>query len=66
MAIEFEDQSGKPRDVAQIEEALAVIRREVVTNFLAKAKDGTPLIPHYIVIIEALRDVISIRKGLSG
>ncbi len=56
------EESEGPRDIRQYEDALAVIQREVVTNFMAKAKDGSLLTPHYIVIIEALRMAIAIRS----
>ena len=62
MSVEFEDVSGQPRPIRDIEEALAAITKEVVTNHMGRFKDGTPVVLHYIVIVDALRELIALRK----
>ncbi len=55
------DVSGQPRPLDQIEAALRCLQTEVVTNFMAKSKNGEPLVMHYVVVIDALRGLIRLR-----
>lgn len=64
MPIEFEDKTGTPRSDAEIREALKHIQREVITNMFATFKDGTPAVPYYIVIIEAMKELLRIREAI--
>lgn len=58
--MEFVDESGnRPRD--QIEAALRCITEECVRNPLAMSKSGEPLLMHYLVIRDALDELLSLR-----
>ena len=56
------DESIKPRPRVDIEAALACITREVMTNPMARAKNDEMLVIHYIVIRDALRELLSLRS----
>lgn len=63
--MEFVDESGKPRPLEQIEAALHCIESEIVRNPLAMSKSGESLLMHYIVIREALRELLQRRALLN-
>lgn len=56
------NQAGSQRPIEDLKEALKAIEREIVLNPLAKLSDGFPATIHYIVIREALLELIDIRS----
>ena len=52
----MEDARGKPRPREDYQAALDCISSEIVRNPMAMAKDGQPLMIHYIVMIELLKE----------
>lgn len=52
--MEFEDVSGTPRPVRDIEAALKCIESEMFKNPMAMSKTGEPLLIHYTVIRDVL------------
>jgi len=59
--VEFEDVSGTPRPEADIRAAIRCVMSEMVKNPMAMSKDGEPLLMHYIVIREALQELLELR-----
>jgi len=55
----MEDATGQPRRTRDIEAALACITREMAQHPMALAKNGEPLMIHYIVIREVLREYLA-------
>lgn len=51
----------EPRPREDIEAALRCLQSEVVRNPVAMAKNGEPLTIHYIVVIDALRELLALR-----
>jgi hypothetical protein len=64
MTIIDEDVSGQPRRREDIEAALKCITREIVQNPLAMSKGGEPLVMHYLVIKDALQELLVKRQRL--
>ena len=58
MSVIFVDTTNKPRSIEEFEEALKAIQKE----FLGRSV--SPLLIHYVVIIDALRELIHIRKTI--
>lgn len=61
-AIEMEDISGTPRSERDIREAITFIEREMITNPMAMGSGGVPYLIHYVVIRDALRELLSLRS----
>jgi hypothetical protein len=55
----MEDANGKLRPREDYQAAFDCITREIVHNSMALAKDGQPLMMHYIVIREVLMDFLA-------
>jgi len=55
------DNTGKPRPKEDIEAALKALTTEVVRNPMAILKDGSPALMHYIVVIDAMRELLILR-----
>jgi len=60
------DVSGTPRPLDQIEGASRCLQSEVVKNPLAMSKDGEPLSIHYIVVVDAMRELVRLRLERQG
>ena len=61
--IEFIDVSNAPRSMRDLEDALNTIQTEIVRgNPGAVLKDGTPAVMCYIVVSDALRELIALRN----
>lgn len=56
-----DDLSGTPRPTSDIVEALRCIETEIVQNPLAMSKQHGPLVIHYIVIRDALIELLAVR-----
>ena len=59
--MDMEDVTGQPRPTRDIEAALACITREIVHHPMALAKNGEPLVMHYLVIRDVLREYLTAR-----
>lgn len=57
---EIVDISGQPRKVAELEQAYEAVKKELVY-----AKDFSPIFIHYTVILDALKELIAIRRSKS-
>jgi hypothetical protein len=64
--IDMEDTTGTPRPERDIEEALKYVTKQMVIDPMAMSKDGVPRIIHYVVIREALQEVLAVRKLLAA
>lgn len=60
--MQFEDVTGTPRPRADIEAALKCIMSEMIKNPMAMSKSGEPLMIHYIVIKDALQELLALRE----
>jgi hypothetical protein len=60
---EFIDSTGTPRPTRDIIDALKCIENEMLRNPTALAKDGAPLLIHYIVIRDVLVGELVRRKA---
>ncbi len=66
MSIEFKDVSGQARPLRDLEEALDAVQMEMVRgDHSAMFKNGMPAIMIYVVIADALKELIAIRKFLA-
>ena len=54
--------TGTPRSRADIKAAFDCLSSEIVRNPLAMSKDGQPLAMHYIVVRDALSELMQ-RRG---
>lgn len=59
--MDAEDVTGTPRRSEDIAAALNCIRKEIVQNPIGMSKGGEPLVLHYIVIIDALAELLERR-----
>ena len=62
--VDFKDMSGTPRSERDIEEALACISGEMIRNPMALSKAGGPLLLHYVVIRDVLREALALRISI--
>jgi hypothetical protein len=60
------DVTAKPRPKRDIELAIECFRSEVVKNPMAMSKDGQPLIMHYLVACDAMRELLALRGEEGG
>jgi hypothetical protein len=60
--IKMEDVTGQPRSNRDVEEALAYVSKQIVTDPMAMSKDGVPRTIHYIVIRAALQELLDLRR----
>lgn len=58
MTIEFVDETNKPRDVEELEQALGAIQKEMISSGFS------PMMLHYAVIMDVLKEGIAIRKHI--
>jgi len=56
--MEFKDVTGTPRPARDIEAALRCIESEMLKNPMAMSKTGEPLLIHYTVIRDVLREAL--------
>jgi len=63
--MEFVDASGKPRPDEDLEAALQAVKVWIVREPLAKGPDGIPRMIHLVVINDALKELLAIRKANS-
>lgn len=61
--LQQEDVTGESRPERDIEAAYTFISREMIARPLALGADGTPALLHYMVIRDALRELVTLRKG---
>jgi hypothetical protein len=59
----FKDVTGTPRPTRDIEAALRCIESEMTKNPMAMSKTGEPLLIHYTVIRDVLREALK-ERGL--
>lgn len=52
--VEFEDANGRPRPNEDLVAAVKCLETEMVKNPMAMAKNGEPLLIHYVVIRDVL------------
>lgn len=62
----MEDVTGTPRPERDVEAALKFVEREMIHNPMARASDGTPVLIHYTVIRDVLRDYLAAGRGKSS
>jgi len=60
MSMNFEDKSGQPRNVQEVDEALAWCKKALVT--MALPPDGMILMPTIIECLTAYRNVVARMK----
>lgn len=60
--MEYEDMTGTPRPVRDIEAALRCIENEMLKNPMAMSKTGEPLLIHYTVIRDVLKETLERRS----
>lgn len=63
--MDFEDVTGQPRSREDIEAALKCVLSEMIKNPMAMSKTGEPLMIHYIVIKDALQELLALREVIS-
>lgn len=57
----MEDVTGKPRPMRDIKAAFDCLRSEIVRNPMALSNDGQPLVMHYLVICDVIRELAKFR-----
>ena len=57
MGLLFIETSGEPRSIEELEDALRAIQKEFISTKIS------PLMIYYMVIMDALKELIEIRKG---
>jgi hypothetical protein len=63
VSIEFEDQTGKPRPLRDLEAALAFVEAEMIANPTRMGpRDTGPAVMHYLVIRDALKALIALAR----
>ena len=58
MSVKFVDDSDKPRTIEELKEALSAVQKEFITASFS------PVMLHYVVIMDALRELIYIREKI--
>lgn len=61
--MDFDDRTGKPRSLDEVEAALKFLDREVVHNPLGKASDGSPILFHYLTIRDVLKVYLKVSRA---
>lgn len=61
--MEFEDVTGQPRPREDVLAALKCIEQEMVLNPMAMSVKSGPLLLHYSVIRDCLRELLAHREG---
>jgi len=56
-----DSESNKPRTNEDIKAAQTAIKQELIMNPIALLKSGMPAAIHYVVIIEALEELLTLR-----
>ena len=59
--VETVDASGRSRPAEDIRSAISCIEGEIVKNPMAMSKGGEPLLMHYLVVCDALRELLALR-----
>jgi hypothetical protein len=62
--IKMQDVTGTPRPERQILEAIQYLEKQIVTDPMAMAKDGTPRIMVYLTMKDALKELLMLRRLL--
>ena len=60
MSITFVDTTNKPRTIEELEQALSAVQNE----FIAATSSPSSLMIHYVVVMDALKELIHIRKKI--
>jgi hypothetical protein len=60
--IKMQDVTGTPRPERQILEAINYLEKQIVTDPMAMAKDGTPRTMMYLTMKDALKELLMLRR----
>jgi len=59
--VEFEDVTGQPRPEEDIRAAIECLKSEVIYNPMGMSRSGQPLTIHYVVVLDAMRELLALR-----
>jgi hypothetical protein len=64
--IDMEDATGTPRPERDVLAAIEFATREMMAHPTAMTKEGFPMVMHYIIIREALRELLVLRRAVES